>query len=97
MENDSCSSFWTSFFILLCACSSLSGLLGPVLPVPVNASVPRSKCSLAKLSCCSRILVICSMVEPDPNAFSLPEWKSSSSPSSARSMCRTSGTSDMKE
>lgn len=32
-----------------------------------------------------------------PNAFNFPEWKSSNNPSSWRSMCRTSGTSEIKE
>lgn len=88
---------------------------------------PSSKCSFAKLSCCSRMSVICSIVQPKPvsvitsiqyqfqlnelrnlcpsepfdlnlpKALSLPDWKSSSKPSKARSMCLTSGTSVIKE
>ncbi|KAJ8946681.1 hypothetical protein NQ318_019996 [Aromia moschata] len=58
---------------------------------------PRSKCNFVSFSCCSRIFVICSMVQPLPKARNFPEWKSANRPNRALSMCRTSGTWDIKE
>ncbi|KAI9586150.1 hypothetical protein GQX74_001997 [Glossina fuscipes] len=52
------------------SCNIFSWALAALKSLPFSrassSAAANSKCNLARLSCCSRILVICSIVQPEP-------------------------------